>query len=29
MNTCLVYLLEDNDEDAYLVKRTLAKAEGR
>lgn len=29
MNTCLVYLLEDNDEDAYLVKRTLAKVEGR
>lgn len=29
MNTWLIYLLEDNDEDAYLVKRTLASTDGR
>lgn len=29
MNTWLIYLLEDNDEDAYLVKRTLADMSGK
>ncbi|WP_440053855.1 diguanylate cyclase [Pseudoalteromonas sp. T1lg65] len=29
MNTWLIYLLEDNDEDAYIVKQVLDKYEGR